>query len=159
MSERPKRIQRQRVQGWRLPPNTVYVGRETKWGARWMPAHFWWARDRTQAYIDVYRDAIVRHLQGNPSFLVPLRGKDLACWCPLDQPCHADVLLDLANRYPMDEDDPLLSLTCPECDHALAHISVRSQTILTVKCVHCRHMWSTVISMLPEHVLKRLPRH
>jgi hypothetical protein len=27
-----------------------------------------------------------------------LRGKDLACWCPLDQPCHADVLLRLANE-------------------------------------------------------------
>ena len=27
----------------------------------------------------------------------PLRGKDLACWCPLDQPCHADVLLEIAN--------------------------------------------------------------
>jgi hypothetical protein len=27
-----------------------------------------------------------------------LRGHDLVCWCPLDQPCHADVLLDLANR-------------------------------------------------------------
>lgn len=27
-----------------------------------------------------------------------LRGKNLACWCPLDQPCHADVLLELANR-------------------------------------------------------------
>lgn len=26
-----------------------------------------------------------------------LRGHDLACWCPLDQLCHADVLLDLAN--------------------------------------------------------------
>lgn len=26
-----------------------------------------------------------------------LRGHDLACWCPLDQPCHADVLLQLAN--------------------------------------------------------------
>lgn len=26
-----------------------------------------------------------------------LRGKNLACWCPLDQPCHADVLLELAN--------------------------------------------------------------
>ena len=26
-----------------------------------------------------------------------LRGKDLACWCPLDRPCHADVLLELAN--------------------------------------------------------------
>ena len=27
-----------------------------------------------------------------------LRGRDLVCWCPLDQPCHADVLLELANR-------------------------------------------------------------
>jgi len=27
-----------------------------------------------------------------------LAGKDLACWCPLDQPCHADVLLELANE-------------------------------------------------------------
>jgi hypothetical protein len=26
-----------------------------------------------------------------------LRGKDLACWCPLDEPCHADVLLEIAN--------------------------------------------------------------
>lgn len=23
---------------------------------------------------------------------------DLMCFCPLDQPCHADVLLELANR-------------------------------------------------------------
>lgn len=27
-----------------------------------------------------------------------LAGKNLACWCPLDQPCHADVLLELANQ-------------------------------------------------------------
>ena len=27
-----------------------------------------------------------------------LAGHDLACWCPLDEPCHADVLLDVANR-------------------------------------------------------------
>jgi hypothetical protein len=32
-----------------------------------------------------------------------LRGKDLACWCPLDQPCHADVLLELANSPVGDE--------------------------------------------------------
>lgn len=31
------------------------------------------------------------------AWLAPLRGHDLACWCRLDQPCHADVLLDLAN--------------------------------------------------------------
>jgi len=30
--------------------------------------------------------------------LAELRGKNLACWCPLDQPCHADVLLELANQ-------------------------------------------------------------
>lgn len=26
-----------------------------------------------------------------------LRGKDLACWCPLEKPCHADVLLKEVN--------------------------------------------------------------
>jgi Domain of unknown function (DUF4326) len=26
-----------------------------------------------------------------------LSGRDLACWCKLDQPCHADILLELAN--------------------------------------------------------------
>ena len=29
-----------------------------------------------------------------------LRGKDLACWCALDEPCHADVLLRIANSRP-----------------------------------------------------------
>ena len=29
-----------------------------------------------------------------------LRGKNLACWCPLGAPCHADVLLELANGTP-----------------------------------------------------------
>jgi hypothetical protein len=32
-----------------------------------------------------------------PKITEQLRGRDLACWCPLDQPCHADVLLELAN--------------------------------------------------------------
>jgi len=30
--------------------------------------------------------------------LPELRGKDLACWCRPGEPCHADVLLELANR-------------------------------------------------------------
>jgi len=25
-------------------------------------------------------------------------GKDLACWCAIDEPCHADVLLEIANE-------------------------------------------------------------
>jgi hypothetical protein len=27
-----------------------------------------------------------------------LHGRDLACYCPLDEPCHADVLLAIANE-------------------------------------------------------------
>ena len=33
----------------------------------------------------------------NPADVYGLRGRVLACWCPLSQPCHADVLLELAN--------------------------------------------------------------
>jgi hypothetical protein len=29
-----------------------------------------------------------------------LRGCNLACWCPIGEPCHADVLLELANVRP-----------------------------------------------------------
>ena len=32
MTNKPKRIQRKRTPGWKMPPNTVYVGRPTKWG-------------------------------------------------------------------------------------------------------------------------------
>ena len=35
--------------------------------------------------------------------LPQLRGRDLACWCPLDQPCHADVLLQIANAQQVTE--------------------------------------------------------
>lgn len=41
------------------------------------------------AYEDVDRD--------QSAIRAELAGRDLACWCPLDQPCHADVLLELAN--------------------------------------------------------------
>lgn len=36
------------------------------------------------------------HPEEFEAWIAPLRGRDLACWCPLDQPCHADVLLELA---------------------------------------------------------------
>lgn len=35
------------------------------------------------------------HIPPRPD-LTPLKGRDLVCWCPPDQPCHADVLLELA---------------------------------------------------------------
>jgi hypothetical protein len=37
------------------------------------------------------------------AWIAPLRGRDLACWCP-HEPCHADVLLELANKEVPDVD-------------------------------------------------------
>jgi len=43
------------------------------------------------------RDMLRAHATRIRADLHQLRGHDLACWCPLDKPCHADVLLELAN--------------------------------------------------------------
>jgi len=91
----PVRIQRKRTKGWRMPLNTVYVGRPTKWGNPYIPE----SPDEYQEAVDDFefwmKALIARGL--NHDFN-ELRGKDLACWCPLDRPCHADVLLKLANE-------------------------------------------------------------
>lgn len=92
----PKRIQRKRSKGWRMPDNTVYVGRPTKWGnpfvvgqngiktAKRAADMFATLCELNQDFIAVARD--------------DLRGKNLACWCPIGSPCHADILLKLANE-------------------------------------------------------------
>lgn len=64
-----------------------------------MPGQFWWTDDHARVVVEVYRDTLIRRLRANPTLLEPLRGKHLACWCPLDQPCHADVLLEFANQH------------------------------------------------------------
>lgn len=43
------------------------------------------------------------------TYLAPLRGQNLACWCALDAPCHADVLLKWANAPKREEQSPLLN--------------------------------------------------
>jgi len=124
--EQPKRIQRKRTRGWRMPPNTVYVGRPTKWGNPFYIGHYFmrgdpcpesagafrmiWchgpASDPRMTRIESREQAIewFRWLCEARPFaeadLAEIRGKDLACWCPLDQLCHADVLLELANPLP-----------------------------------------------------------
>lgn len=100
----PKRIQRQRTKGWRMPENCVYVGRPTKWGN---PLSVNPACGRTvEKVLEFYRAYILKEIAiYNPNVtayrmglnIEELRGKDLACFCPLDQPCHADILLELAN--------------------------------------------------------------
>jgi hypothetical protein len=122
-----KRIQGKRTKGWRMPANAVYVGRGTAWGNMFRVGEKFSARAWGEAQkghiivetghadweyrpkitpeisVELFRHAVElqRLFLGEERFekwIGPLRGKDLVCWCPLDQPCHADVLLELANR-------------------------------------------------------------
>lgn len=47
--------------------------------------------------VQLFQEYAMLRSRKDPSWLEPLRGKDLCCWCKMDQPCHADVLLELAN--------------------------------------------------------------
>ena len=85
-----------------IPDGGVYVGRAAP-GLRKSPYANPFkvgpdALDRAEA-VELYREWLA-----NTSIDVSaLRGHDLACWCPLDQPCHADVLLELANCNPKED--------------------------------------------------------
>lgn len=115
----PERVQRRRTKGWRMPANTVYVGRPTHWGNHWVvvrkhgmwgtvlefdqsPDHFFPAATKEEAQqdaVDAYRNNLAIGYKGGAARIRrELAGKNLACWCPLDQACHADVLLELANK-------------------------------------------------------------
>lgn len=103
----PKRVQLSRQKGWRMPPNTVKVDRTTRWGNPFLvlDKDDWHSR---RAAVGEFARAIRRqggYLSVRGAHLVTvedirrgLAGKSLACWCPLDQPCHADVLLKIANE-------------------------------------------------------------
>ena len=83
----PKRVQRKRTKGWRMPDNTVYVGR---------PGGFGNPLGTASAF------RVWTEMPGPGRIIAAIarrdwKGKDLACWCPLDQACHADVLLEIAN--------------------------------------------------------------
>lgn len=109
---KPKRIQRQRTKGWKMPANTVYVGRPTIWGNPFTAKDAEWKGEQIQnstlvlCYEIMLHDTF--HLSGKvkqtkqdkelwEAFVAPLRGKNLACFCKAGEPCHADVLLRFAN--------------------------------------------------------------
>jgi hypothetical protein len=94
---RPRRVQLRRVAGWRKPQGAVVVARPTRWGNPYVIGP---ARSRADA-VALFEQAI-RSSDSALGFTAEdvrreLVGRDLACWCPLDEPCHADVLLRLAN--------------------------------------------------------------
>jgi len=102
-SDKPRRIQLSRKKGWRLPPNAMSVARPTHWGNPYAVGKPEQGPSRPTASeaVAAFRKWLAVHRRGwRDEFLAPLRGKHLACWCALDAPCHADVLLELANGKP-----------------------------------------------------------
>lgn len=102
----PRRIQLSRAAGWRKPVGAVVVSRNGRgrnpWGNPFRIGVE--AKDAAEA-VALYRDWIetclapdhpgAEHLK---AALETLRGRDLACWCKPGEPCHVDVLLEIANR-------------------------------------------------------------
>jgi hypothetical protein len=89
-----RRIQLRRTKGWKLPPNTVVVSRPSKWGNPYKVSKKYNAESAVISYrLWLAHDGLAIALGAK----VALRGKNLACWCALDKPCHADVLLEIAN--------------------------------------------------------------
>lgn len=105
----PRRIQRQRTRNWKMPINTVYVGRPSMWGNPFIVGRHGTRDHCVELYrklaagflcLSVDRECIEAQRRARKVMEVAhleLRGLDLACWCPSNQPCHADVLLELAN--------------------------------------------------------------
>lgn len=83
----PERIQRKRTRGWRMPENTIYVGRPSKWGNRFGVGHSRLSPQDRIDCVELFRKWI--HLCEERGLvaindLSLLRGKNLACWCPLN---------------------------------------------------------------------------
>ena len=86
----PKRIQRKRTKGSRMPPNTVSITRPGKWGNKWRIQDGFTIEESLNIYAEWARD----HAQ---EIKRELKGKDLACFCKEGERCHADILLLIAN--------------------------------------------------------------
>jgi hypothetical protein len=97
-----------------MPDNTIYVGRPGRWGNPFIVSaepdrleHYadfsknvdlwqgWPCKDRAAA-VAAYRKMVAPTLSKED--IRELRGKNLACWCAIGKPCHADVLLEIANK-------------------------------------------------------------
>lgn len=90
----PKRIQMTRQKPWRATnPDAVIVARPTWWGNPFQV----FDGDRARAVRQFELHAVGVSPFTERRVREELAGKDLACWCPLDEPCHADVLLRMAN--------------------------------------------------------------
>ena len=87
------RVQRKRIKGWRKPEGVVNVCRPSKWGNPFSVSE----NGREEA-VRLFKEALYRgDLPVTVEDVKQLHGKPLMCWCRLDQVCHADILLEVAN--------------------------------------------------------------
>ena len=108
----PQRIRLRRTRGWRMPDNTIKVDRTTVWGnpfivgkpmnpkmsAKWgFVVTGYHARDPFDA-VQHFEIALRLHPGAIAAVRQRLAGKQLACWCKPQDPCHADVLIKVANE-------------------------------------------------------------
>jgi hypothetical protein len=108
MKEIFQRVQLSRKKGWRMPTNTVKVDRTTQWGnvvkvgseasVEGIDGNRYTVTVTPAIAVAIHRQVVEDGLKRNPGHLDDLRGKNLACWCRLGEPCHAGTLLELANR-------------------------------------------------------------
>lgn len=115
----PARIQLKRSAGYRKPPEAIVVARPSVWGNPFriqrrpdagsyivaapgggVTGIFPTKASAAEFAVALYRQNV--HL--TEAQLLELHGRDLACWCPPGQPCHADVLLEWANPEPEQAD-------------------------------------------------------
>lgn len=123
----PERLQLRRAAGWRLPAGAVKVDRSTRWGNPWriqrlpltgetfgpelpwrvqglgfalLTAQFGTEQEARAFTIERFRVGLIHGQLSINVELVrrELAGHDLACWCRIGLPCHADVLLEVANN-------------------------------------------------------------
>ncbi len=108
----PERIQLSRKKGWRMPPNTVKVDRSTPWGNPFVVGEYGTSKECVERYRLLcggiagiteevsYADQRA-HLIYVRDHIHELQGKNLACWCKIGTPCHADILLEAVKQLPL----------------------------------------------------------
>lgn len=106
----PERIRLSRAKGWRKPEGVIVVARPTKWGNPFVVGIHGTHAECVHrfallcaGYVCISDQKIEVREQKQFIDLVrneveALAGHDLACWCPLNATCHADVLLAIANE-------------------------------------------------------------
>lgn len=105
---KPQRVQRKRSRGWRMPDNTTSVCRPGTWGNPFVvttkikPGNHvggaWYiAVPTAEDAVECYRLMIEQKPEMLKAARDELRGRNLACFCKIGDPCHGDVLLEIAN--------------------------------------------------------------